>query len=102
MGLVELFLLAVGLSMDAFAVSVCKGLSTQKLKWKHYLTIGLWFGGFQALMPTIGYFLGSTFEAYITSVDHWVAFVLLSLIGGNMPVSYTHLDVYKRQHHRSP
>ena len=84
MGVVELFLLAVGLSMDAFAVSVCKGLSTQKLKWKHYLTIGLWFGGFQALMPTIGYFLGSTFEAYITSVDHWVAFVLLSLIGGNM------------------
>ena len=84
MGLVELFLLAVGLSMDAFAVSVCKGLSTQKLKWKHYLTIGLWFGGFQALMPTIGYFLGSTFEAYITSVEHWVAFVLLSLIGGNM------------------
>ena len=84
MGLAELFLLAVGLSMDAFAVSVCKGLSTQKLKWKHYLTIGLWFGGFQALMPTIGYFLGSTFEAYITSVDHWVAFVLLSLIGGNM------------------
>lgn len=84
MGLVELFLLAVGLSMDAFAVSVCKGLSTQKLKRKHYLTIGLWFGGFQALMPTIGYFLGSTFEAYITSVDHWVVFVLLSLIGGNM------------------
>lgn len=84
MGLVELFLLAVGLSMDAFAVSVCKGLSTQKLTWKHYLIIGLWFGGFQALMPTIGYFLGSTFEAYITSVDHWVAFVLLSLIGGNM------------------
>ena len=84
MGVVELFLLAVGLSMDAFAVSVCKGLSTQNLKWKHYLTIGLWFGGFQALMPTIGYFLGSTFEAYITSVDHWVAFVLLSLIGGNM------------------
>ena len=84
MGLVELFLLAVGLSMDAFAVSVCKGLSTQKLKWKHYLTIGLWFGGFQALMPTIGYFLGSTFELYITSVDHWVAFVLLALIGGNM------------------
>ena len=84
MGLVELFLLAVGLSMDAFAVSVCKGLSTQKLKWKHYLTIGLWFGGFQALMPTIGYFLGSTFEAYITSVDHWVAFVLLAAIGANM------------------
>ena len=84
MGLLELFLLAVGLSMDAFAVSVCKGLSTQKLKTKHYLIIGAWFGGFQALMPTIGYFLGSTFEKYITSVDHWVAFVLLALIGGNM------------------
>ena len=84
MGLIELFLLAVGLSMDAFAVSVCKGLSTQKLTWKHYLTIGLWFGGFQALMPTIGYFLGSTFESYITSVDHWAAFVLLAVIGVNM------------------
>ena len=84
MGLLELFLLAVGLSMDAFAVSVCKGLSTQKLQVKHYLIIGAWFGGFQALMPLIGYFLGSTFEKYITSVDHWVAFVLLALIGGNM------------------
>ena len=84
MGLIELFLLAVGLSMDAFAVSVCKGLSTQKLTWKHYLTIGLWFGGFQALMPTIGYFLGTTFEAYITAVDHWAAFVLLAIIGVNM------------------
>lgn len=84
MGLIELFLLAVGLSMDAFAVSVCKGLSTQKLTWKHYLTIGLWFGGFQALMPTIGCFLGSTFESYITSVDHWAAFVLLAIIGVNM------------------
>ena len=70
MGLLELFILAVGLSMDAFAVSVCKGLSTQKLKTKHYLIIGAWFGGFQALMPTIGYFLGSTFEKYITSFDH--------------------------------
>ena len=84
MGLIELFLLAVGLSMDAFAVSVCKGLSTQKLTWKHYLTIGLWFGGFQALMPTIGYFLGFTFESYITLVDHWAAFVLLAIIGVNM------------------
>lgn len=84
MGLFELFLLAVGLSMDAFAVSVCKGLSTQKLQVKHYLIIGAWFGGFQALMPLIGYFLGSTFEKYITSFDHWVAFVLLALIGGNM------------------
>ena len=62
MGLLELFLIAVGLSIDAFAVSLCKGLSTQELRPKHYLTIGLWFGGFQALMPTIGYILGSTFE----------------------------------------
>ena len=70
--------------MDAFAVSVCKGLSTRQLKPKHYLIIGAWFGGFQALMPTIGYLLGSTFEKYITRYDHWVAFVLLSFIGGNM------------------
>lgn len=84
MGLLELFLIAVGLSMDAFAVSICKGLSTQKLEIKHYLIIGAWFGGFQALMPTVGYFLGSTFEKYITSYDHWVTFVLLGFIGGNM------------------
>ena len=84
MGVVELFLLAVGLSMDAFAVSVCKGLSTQKLKWKHYLTIGLWFGGFQALMPLIGYFVGVQFRDQITAVDHWIAFGLLAVIGGRM------------------
>lgn len=84
MGLVELFLIAVGLSMDAFAVSVCKGLSERSLKAKHYIIIGAWFGGFQALMPLIGYLLGSAFEQYITSFDHWVAFVLLGLIGGNM------------------
>lgn len=84
MGILELLLLAIGLSMDAFAVSVCKGLSTQKLTTKHYLLIGAWFGGFQALMPLIGYFLGSTFEQYIVTIDHWVAFVLLSIIGGNM------------------
>ena len=84
MGILELFLIAVGLSMDAFAVSVCKGLSTQKLKLKHYLITGLWFGGFQALMPTLGYLLGSTFQQYITAFDHWVAFVLLLIIGGNM------------------
>ena len=81
---VELFLIAVGLSMDAFAVSVCKGLSERSLKAKHYFIIGAWFGGFQALMPLIGYLLGSAFEQYITSFDHWVAFVLLGLIGGNM------------------
>ncbi|MCQ2426743.1 MAG: manganese efflux pump MntP family protein [Lachnospiraceae bacterium] len=84
MSLAELFILAVGLSMDAFAVSVCKGLATGKLKLKHYLAVGLWFGGFQALMPTVGYFLGSTFEKYITAFDHWIAFILLALIGGNM------------------
>ena len=70
--------------MDAFAVSVCKGLSTQTLQRRHYLIVGAWFGGFQALMPALGYLLGSAFEQYITSVDHWVAFILLSVIGGNM------------------
>ena len=84
MGLLELFILAVGLSMDAFAVSVCKGLSTKKLKVKNYVIVGAWFGGFQALMPAIGYFLGARFEKYITNIDHWIAFVLLLLIGGNM------------------
>ena len=84
MDYISLFGIAVGLSMDAFAVSICKGLSTKKLQIKHYLIIGAWFGGFQALMPTIGYFLGSTFEQYITAFDHWVAFVLLAAIGANM------------------
>ena len=86
MGFIELLLIAVGLSMDAFAVAICKGLSVQKLRWKHYLAVGLWFGGFQALMPMVGYLLGTTFERYITSVDHWVAFVLLGFIGGKMVV----------------
>ena len=84
MGIIELFLIAFGLSMDAFAVSVCKGLSTRKLEPKHYLLIGVWFGGFQAFMPTVGYILGSAFEQYITVFDHWAAFILLLLIGGNM------------------
>ena len=84
MSISELLLIAVGLSMDAFAVSICKGLATKKVGVKHMLIVGLWFGGFQALMPLIGYFLGSTFEEYITRFDHWVAFVLLALIGGNM------------------
>ncbi len=84
MSLFELFLTAVGLSMDAFAVAVCKGLSVRKIKIKHFLITGLWFGVFQGLMPLIGYFLGRTFEAYIQSFDHWVAFILLALIGGNM------------------
>ena len=84
MGIAELFLLAVGLSMDAFAVSICKGLATPKVRLKHMLIAGLWFGGFQALMPLIGYLLGSAFQKYITAVDHWVAFLLLIFIGGNM------------------
>lgn len=84
LGLLEIVLIAAGLSMDAFAVAICKGLSTRTLKRKHYLLTGAWFGGFQALMPAIGYFLGSAFENYITSFDHWVAFALLLLIGGNM------------------
>ncbi len=84
MGLLELFLIAVGLSMDAFAVAVCKGLSVRQVKVKHFLLTGAWFGGFQGLMPFIGYLLGTTFKDYIVSFDHWVAFVLLALIGGNM------------------
>lgn len=84
MGLIEILILAVGLSMDAFAVSICKGLSVQRLKPKHCLIAGLYFGGFQAGMPLLGYFLGSQFESLITSIDHWIAFVLLGLIGANM------------------
>ncbi len=84
MSILEILLLGIGLSMDAFAVSICKGLSTKRLQTRHYLIIGAWFGGFQALMPTIGFFLGSTFEQYITAFDHWVAFVLLSVIGAGM------------------
>lgn len=84
MSMLELLLIAVGLSMDAFAVSVCKGLATKRVETKHYVTVGAWFGGFQALMPAIGYILGSRFEKYIVAVDHWIAFVLLAFIGGNM------------------
>ncbi|MBQ4546316.1 MAG: manganese efflux pump [Oscillospiraceae bacterium] len=84
MSVIELILIGISLSMDAFAVSICKGLSVGKIKPKHMLIAGLWFGGFQALMPLIGYLLGSTFEQYITSIDHWVAFILLGIIGINM------------------
>lgn len=84
MNLVSLFLIAVGLSMDAFAVSICKGLAMQKITIKKALIVGLWFGGFQGLMPAIGYLLGTQFEKYITNIDHWIAFVLLFIIGGNM------------------
>lgn len=84
MNFVELLIIAIGLSMDAFAVSIGKGLSLKKIKLSHALKVGLWFGGFQALMPLIGYMLGSTFAEIVSTFDHWVAFVLLSLIGGNM------------------
>ena len=84
MGFIELLVLAIGLSMDAFAVSVCKGLAAKKVSVREMATVGVWFGGFQALMPLIGYLLGSTFKDYITAIDHWVALFLLALIGGNM------------------
>ena len=84
MGIGELLLLAVGVSMDAFAVSLCKGLAMKKVTLKEEMTCGLWFGGFQALMPTIGFFLGTLFAEAIEAVDHWVAFVLLGIIGINM------------------
>ena len=84
MGLFSLFIIAVGLSMDACAVAICKGLAMQKAPWKRAMTVGLWFGGFQGLMPAIGYVLGSQFERYIVNIDHWIAFVLLCIIGGNM------------------
>ncbi len=80
----ELFIIAVGLSMDALAVAICKGLSMAKMSWKKGIIVGLWFGGFQALMPLIGYLLGAQFESRITAFDHWIAFILLGLIGGNM------------------
>ena len=81
---ITLLLLGVGLAMDAFAVSICKGLAMKKAKWQHAAIIGLFFGGFQALMPFIGWLLGSQFEQYITKVDHWIAFGLLGFIGGKM------------------
>ena len=84
MGIGELLFLAVGLSMDAFAVSICKGLSVKKAGLKQMATCGIWFGGFQALMPLIGFFLGALFYDAISSFDHWVAFGLLALIGINM------------------
>ena len=84
MGFIELFLLGVGLSMDAFAVSVCKGLAMKKATLKSQMTCGRWFGGFQALMPLIGFFLGAMFADAIKSFDHWIAFGLLALIGANM------------------
>lgn len=84
MSTVEILLISIGLAMDAFAVSICKGLSMSSMSWKKAIIIGAWFGTFQALMPVIGFFLGSTFEEFITSIDHWIAFILLGVIGGKM------------------
>lgn len=84
MHIAEILIIAVGVSMDAFAVSICKGLSVQTLQPKHAALTALWFGGFQALMPLIGYFLGVSFADFVSSVDHWIAFILLGIIGGNM------------------
>ncbi len=84
MSLFELFILSVGLSMDAFAVSICKGLAMEKLSFKSIGIVGLWFGSFQAIMPFIGYILGKAFKVYIENFDHWIAFILLGIIGANM------------------
>lgn len=84
MGIAELFILAIGLSMDAFAVAICKGLSLKKISLKNGMWVGLWFGAFQALMPLIGYLLGTQFKDKITAIDHYIAFILLGLIGANM------------------
>ena len=92
MGFLELALIGVGLSMDAFAVSICKGLSMRKVDKKYMLVLAAFFGRFQALMPTLGWFLGSQFQTYITAIDHWIAFILLTLIGGKMI-----LDVIKEK-----
>ena len=84
MEIAELMIIAVGVSMDAFAVSICKGLSVQNIRPRHAGQTALWFGGFQALMPLIGYFLGVSFADFVSSVDHWIAFILLGIIGGHM------------------
>lgn len=84
MSLIELLFIAMGLSMDAFAVSIGKGLSVCHLRLRHSMSVGLWFGGFQALMPLIGYALGASFASLVSDYDHWIAFVLLGIIGGNM------------------
>ena len=84
MGYIELFIIAVGLSMDAFAVAIAKGLSVQRVTPRHSFCVGGWFGGFQALMPLLGFYLGVTFSKFVESVDHWIAFILLGIIGFNM------------------
>ena len=96
MGIIEIFLISVGLAMDAFAVSVCKGLSMKKIEWKKVFIIALYFGGFQAGMPLLGYFLGYSFSGLVESVDHWIAFALLAFIGVNMIKESTDDELEKR------
>ena len=96
MELFEIIVIAIGLAMDAFAVSVCKGLSMKKIDWKKAIIIAVYFGAFQALMPVLGYFLGSSFSAFVQKVDHWIAFILLSIIGVNMIKESTDDEVEKR------
>ena len=97
MGIVDLFLIGVGLSMDAFAVAICKGLGMRRVNYRHALVIALFFGGFQALMPLLGYFLGSQFADFVSPVDHWVAFALLAFIGGKMLWDAFHPDEGEEQ-----
>lgn len=92
MGIAELLIIAVGVSMDAFAVSICKGLSVRELKPRQPVSAALWFGGFQALMPLVGYYLGISFADFVSEVDHWIAFILLGIIGGNMIKESCHKD----------
>lgn len=92
MGIAELVIIAIGLSMDAFAVSICKGLSVQKVRPLHVFKTGIWFGGFQALMPVIGYYLGVSFADFVANIDHWIAFILLGIIGGNMIKDSAHKE----------
>lgn len=96
MDLFEIILVGIGLAMDTFAVSVCKGLSMKKMNWKSAIIIALYFGIFQAGMPIIGYFLGTTFSGFVESIDHWIAFFLLSIIGGNMIKESREDEVEKR------
>lgn len=94
---IEIFLIGVGLAMDAFAVSICKGLTMKKVRKKYVILIALFFGGFQAFMPLLGWALGKNFEAYITSFDHWIAFILLAIIGGKMLIDGFHGDEEEEQ-----
>ncbi len=96
MGIIEIFAIGIALAMDAFAVSICKGLSMKKMNWKNAIIIGLYFGTFQAIMPAIGYFLGTTLSGVVEKIDHWIAFILLSIIGGNMIKESSNDEMEKR------